>query len=476
MRDLLIRAGLLFEAARDEERFVRSFIRHDLRITRAAMLLGAFVYYIFALWDWTIDRAGWGTTHLVRVSVILAVLLPATALTLLPAAQRRLEWLLLAYCVVPAVCLSLIFAMLEHGFAYGAAGMLIIVLFVATLLPMRSPYFALFCLAAWVSFAICEALSAPERPGLPFVNNFVIGTSVTLAMYSVAAREIQARRQFRTATELREEKRRAEATLSTLRQTQASLIQAEKLASLGQLVAGVAHEINTPIGVAVMTSTAIEADVRRIAQSLESGRILRSELTASVGRITEGSRLLFSNLNRAADLVHSFKQVAVDQATGDRRSFAVAGWLHELLSSLGPLVRRKGHAVEVACPEGIVLESYPGALAQVLSNLILNAVVHAYPDGRHGLLRLTVAAEGEDGLRIVFSDDGRGIPPEHLGKVFDPFFTTRRGEGSTGLGLNIVYNLVATTLNGRIAVESEPGAGTRFTIDLPLAAGAEKPA
>jgi signal transduction histidine kinase len=184
-------------------------------------------------------------------------------------------------------------------------------------------------------------------------------------------------------------------------------------------------------------------------------------------------RLLFSNLTRAADLVHSFKQVAVDQATEERRSFELHCWLDDLLSTLGPLVRRKGHTVRIRCENGIVLDSHPGALAQVISNLALNAIVHGYPDGRSGVLEVSASCSGEGRLHIIVADDGVGIPPENLRKVFDPFFTTRRGKGSTGLGLHIVFNLVTSTLRGQIALSSNGDRGTRFTIDLPISLAEE---
>jgi signal transduction histidine kinase len=185
-------------------------------------------------------------------------------------------------------------------------------------------------------------------------------------------------------------------------------------------------------------------------------------------------RLLFSNLTRAADLVHSFKQVAVDQANEERRTFELSGWLEDLMSTLGPLVRRKGHAVRIRCEDGIVLDSHPGALAQVISNLALNAIVHGYPDGRAGVLDLTVSRSGDDHLCIIVTDDGIGIAPENLAKVFDPFFTTRRDKGSTGLGLHIVFNLVASRLQGHIALSSQTGAGARFVITLPLSLSQER--
>jgi two-component system, NtrC family, sensor kinase len=179
-------------------------------------------------------------------------------------------------------------------------------------------------------------------------------------------------------------------------------------------------------------------------------------------------RLLFSNLTRAVDLVQSFKQVAADQASGDRRKFPMQAWLRDLLTSLGPVLRKKGHEVVADCPDDLVIDTYPGALAQILTNLIINAVIHAFPDGRPGHMSVRVTRLRTDTVRIVFADDGRGIAREHIGKVFDPFFTTGRDQGNTGLGLHIVYNLVTAKLHGRIEIASEVGQGARFTIDLPV--------
>jgi signal transduction histidine kinase len=276
--------------------------------------------------------------------------------------------------------------------------------------------------------------------------------------------------------DLRGAKERADTALADLRNTQQSLIQAEKLASLGQLVAGVAHEINTPVGVAMTTSTAVQSEVEGLRQKLESGRLMKSDMTRTVERLTEGARLTFVNLNRAADLVYSFKQIAADQASGERRRFELKGWLHELLTSLGPMLRRAGHEMKVECPEDITIDSYPGALVQVITNLISNARDHAFPDGRTGHLALKVSRLRGDHVRIAFSDDGVGIPPEHMPKVFDPFYTTGRDRGSTGLGLHIIYNLVTGTLGGRIHLDSRPGAGTTVVIEIPMSLGPVEPA
>jgi signal transduction histidine kinase len=268
---------------------------------------------------------------------------------------------------------------------------------------------------------------------------------------------------------LRQAKEQADETLERLKETQADLIQAEKLASLGQLVAGVAHEINTPLGVALTTSTALDREATRLQESASSGILTRSEFNSGLGRLAEGSRLLLANLTRAIDLVYSFKQVAADQASGERRCFELKSWLEELLTSIGPVLRKTGHAVEVSCPPDIELNSFPGSLGQVLTNLIMNAIIHAYEPDQAGNLSISVLLPRPDMVRLVFRDDGRGIPPEHLPRIFDPFFTTGRERGGTGLGLHIVYNLVTAGLQGSIDVESTPGQGTAFTIDLPLA-------
>jgi len=266
---------------------------------------------------------------------------------------------------------------------------------------------------------------------------------------------------------LRRAKERADTALADLRQTQDDLIQYEKLASLGQLVAGVAHEINTPVGIALTTASSMSAEAKEFSDSASSGTLLRSQFDRFVARIAEGSQLLQTNLNRAAELVYSFKQVAVDQTSGDRRTFALDAWLAELLTSLGPVLRRSGHEVTLECPEGLTMDTYPGALAQVFTNLVMNAVSHAYDEDQAGYMKLQVEKSRPGWLRFTFSDDGRGIPADNHEKIFEPFFTTGRASGSTGLGLHIVYNLVANSLQGNIHLESEVGRGTTFIIDLP---------
>lgn len=266
---------------------------------------------------------------------------------------------------------------------------------------------------------------------------------------------------------IRQAKEQADNALASLRQAQTELIQAEKLASLGQLVAGVAHEINTPLGIALTTSTVLDDEVRQFRGSIGSARISRSALDRLVDRAGEGAALLIANLTRAADLVQAFKHVAADQVSGAKREFPVGKWLRELITSLGPMLRKAGHEVSTECPPHLVLDTFPGALGQIVTNLVVNANLHAFAEGQTGRIRITVSEAEEGRIRLVVADDGRGIPADQHARIFDPFYTTRRSEGSTGLGLHIVYNLVTNTLHGRLTLDSAPGQGTRFIIDLP---------
>jgi signal transduction histidine kinase len=188
---------------------------------------------------------------------------------------------------------------------------------------------------------------------------------------------------------------------------------------------------------------------------------------AEIARDT--SSLIVSNIGRAASLIQSFKQVAVDQTSGERRTFEVAGYIHEIIRSLTPRLKQTPHEVQVDCPPGLIITSYPGALAQLITNLIMNSLVHAYPDDRTGLMEIIVTANNDNTLTLTYSDDGVGIREGDRARVFDPFFTTRRAEGGTGLGLHIVYNIVTQTLMGTITMETGPD-GTCFAMVFPVPA------
>lgn len=291
----------------------------------------------------------------------------------------------------------------------------------------------------------------------------------------------------RTVRDVTEEARKAEEIFDTmlaleeayanLKDTQASLVQAEKMASLALLVAGIAHEINTPVGVAYSCSTHLATRARTIAADLSGGALKKSALETFLADAEEAGRLIHQNLERAAGLIQSFKRVAVDQTSQDRRRFALLPYLTEIAASLAPSLHHLRHGIRVDGPEDdpVSMDSFPGALSQIMTNMVMNADIHAFGPGDGDAAdapRLTITVEilPADEVEIRIADTGRGIPPDHLGRVFDPFFTTRRGEGGSGLGLHIVFNLVTQTLGGRITVDSPPGGGTTFTLRLPRTA------
>ena len=259
-----------------------------------------------------------------------------------------------------------------------------------------------------------------------------------------------------------------------LKDAQVLLAAQEKLVSLGSLVAGVAHELNTPIGNSLLMASTLHDKTLELAGGLEEGALRRSALSGYLEAARESSQLIMRSLHGAAELVSSFRQVSVDQSSVQRRRFELARACGEIMATMMNQVRLAGHALEIAVPGGIVMDSYPGPLGQVLINFVNNALVHAF-EGPGGTMRLSAALLGEDWVRIAFQDDGRGIPAQHLARVFDPFFTTRMGQGGTGLGLNIAHTITTTLLGGSIRVESEAGRGTLFVLELPLAAATAAP-
>jgi ligand-binding sensor domain-containing protein/signal transduction histidine kinase len=252
-----------------------------------------------------------------------------------------------------------------------------------------------------------------------------------------------------------------------LKETQAQLAAREKLASLGSLVAGVAHELNTPIGNSLLMASTLEEKTHALADRFAHNTLKKSDLETWIAAAREAASLIVRSLNGAADLVNSFKQVSVDQASTQRRRFDLGQACHEIAATMMNQVRRAGHTLDLQVPAGIVMDSYPGPFGQIVINFINNALLHGF-DAPGGHMRLVATPLDGERVRIEFADDGRGIAPEHLSRIFDPFFTTRMGQGGTGLGLNIAYNLVTTLLQGTIRVESRPGHGTVFIIELPL--------
>jgi signal transduction histidine kinase len=255
-------------------------------------------------------------------------------------------------------------------------------------------------------------------------------------------------------------------SLETLEKTRDQLVQLEKMAALGELVAGVAHEINTPVGVGVTAASFLDAKTHEIKKIYEAGELKRSELENYLQTVEEVSNSILINMERAAELVSSFKQVAVDQSSENRRQFILREYIHEILLSLRPRYKKTEHTIEVSCEDDIELNSFPGAFSQILNNLIMNSLVHGFQKIEKGIITVAISRQ-EKNILFVYRDNGRGMGPEEREKVFDPFYTTMRGKGGTGLGMSIVFNLVTQTLKGGIECESSPGKGVVFTMKFP---------
>lgn len=264
--------------------------------------------------------------------------------------------------------------------------------------------------------------------------------------------------------------------LSNLRTTQEELVRTERLASLGGLVAGVAHEINTPLGVCVTAVSHLESELDLLVEDFEAGRLSPESVSFFIEAAKEAMNIVNTNMQRAAKLVASFKQISVDQTSEASRTVALHGYFQEVLVSLGPSLKNKPVEVKLDCPATLSLKTLPGALAQVVTNLIMNSVQHGF-DGRPAELgkgQVMISAEPRgDVVLIRYTDDGVGMDAASLEKLFDPFYTTKRGRGGSGLGAHIVFNLVTGPMGGRIKAISESGQGLRYEISLPLASEIE---
>jgi signal transduction histidine kinase len=259
-------------------------------------------------------------------------------------------------------------------------------------------------------------------------------------------------------------------TLNQLRDTQDELVRQEKLASLGALVAGIAHEINTPLGICVTATSHVQGEIQHWREWHATGAFDPPRVAEMLDELDVTIRVLDSNIRRGAELVRSFKQIAVDQSSGKRRSFDLAEYLDEIVLSLKPKLKLSPCTMTVECPDGIVMSSFPGALSQVVTNLIMNALLHAFEGRDGGTIRVRGEADGDEVVLYV-SDDGIGMSDLDLKRFFDPFFTTKRGSGGTGLGAHIVFNQVTNVLGGSIQATSKPGEGLHLRLRLPRTLG-----
>jgi PAS domain S-box-containing protein len=308
----------------------------------------------------------------------------------------------------------------------------------------------------------------------PFLTRAVPLRDSTAAVYGWIGTHIDISERKRSEQELRNARDAAEAALRNLRETQNSLIEAEKLAALGRMVAGVAHEINTPVGTSLTVASSLERRTATFAAEAAQGNLKRSSLNEFLELSREASSQLVANLQHAAELIESFKQVATDQSYSNQRIFDLGDLTEQLVMSLRPGLGKQNLTLNVACQSDLTMNSYPGPYGQVLTHLFLNSVTHAFPDGKAGTIDIRVQAAGHDAVEVFFCDDGCGMSLDVRRKAFDPFFTTRRDQGRTGLGLHIVHTMVTNFLGGKLRLDSEPSKGTRIHLILPRTAQPSK--
>jgi signal transduction histidine kinase len=298
---------------------------------------------------------------------------------------------------------------------------------------------------------------------------YAVVTSLTDVTDQVLAQERTRQSQLELERKVAERTQHLQDALAKLQLLQVELVEAQKLASLGSLVAGISHELNTPIGVAVTTASSLSELMARTSLVLSGGAVSRSAMQGSLTMAQEMADLVLKSTEKASTLIASFKRVAVDDTSEKRRPFDLTALLDDLLLALHHSLKGCEWIVEPAIEPGLVLDSFPGPMDQVLTNLIQNAQFHAF--GGHGPGTLHIQARRVNATaEIVVRDDGVGMSPDVLRRVFEPFFTTRLGQGGSGLGLSIVRTLVTQKLGGTIRVESEPGLGTTFTLHIPLVA------
>jgi signal transduction histidine kinase len=325
--------------------------------------------------------------------------------------------------------------------------------------------------AAAAAFIVSLSIVWTTTFGIGYFGNpgLSMGERVTAAQVSILLVAIGASVLAAAFAEIRDKRRSAEAALRAS-ETQRYLIETERLAALGRLVAGVAHELNSPVGISLTVASTLAQRCKKFAGQIATGTVRRSALADFTDGCEDAAGQLVTNLQRAGELIQSFKQVAVDRSGAERRFFELRLATEQIVASVRPGLRKSRASLTLDIPFDIALDSYPGAYGQVLTNLIFNAVTHGFADGANGNMLIKAHRLGTDQVELIFSDDGSGIPEDVQRHVFDPFFTTRRAGGNTGLGLYIVHNLVTEQLGGRITLNSEQGKGTTISMTLPLLA------
>jgi signal transduction histidine kinase len=268
---------------------------------------------------------------------------------------------------------------------------------------------------------------------------------------------------------IKEQNLALENMMETLKGAQNELVQKEKMASLGNLVAGIAHEINTPIGICVTAITNLHHQYKSLQKQITDNTASDKHLNYFLEDVDEACTIIESNTLRAAELINSFKEIAVDQSSEASREINMKEYIAEILLAMRPILKKTPHEVLVTCPENLVVKTIPGAISQILTNMINNSIIHGFNDGEKGCLTITVVKEN-DGFGLCYQDNGKGLNNDEIKMLFEPFYTTKRGLGGSGLGAHLIYNIVTSSLHGKISVESEPGKGLRYNLFFPLEA------
>lgn len=251
-----------------------------------------------------------------------------------------------------------------------------------------------------------------------------------------------------------------------LETARSSLIQSEKMAALGNLVAGIAHEINTPVGIGVTAVTHLREEAERFEETYKQGLMKKRDLENFLNISRTSTEIVESNLVRASQLVRSFKEIAVDQSNDDVREIALLDYVNQIITSLRPKLKNRPILIDMDISSDLRARLNSGAFSQIITNLIMNSLVHAYNEGDKGHIKIEINADKQD-MIFSYEDDGKGMDATTVSKVFDPFYTTKRGQGGSGLGMHIVYNIVTQKMGGRIQCVSTPGQGVLFTVRIP---------
>ncbi len=362
----------------------------------------------------------------------------------------------LAYLTIPVTLIYFIYKRRDIPFnwIFAAFGIFILACGGTHMMDIWTTWYPNYWLFGYVK-AITAAASV--------ITAFLLVKLVPVALLIPSRRQLEGINEKLTQTnaELQNVNRRLE-------QTHDQLLQREKMAALGELVAGIAHEINTPVGIIVTSASLLAQQTDTLQDSYQQKTLAEGELMQYLSTAEESTALIQANATRAAELIQSFKQVAVDQTAGEQRHINMTRYIDETLASLAPALKKSAATIKVSGPSNLTLTTYPGALAQILANLVLNSLMHGFTEGEPGHIHIAVATK-EEKVILTYRDNGNGIPAGLREKVFTPFFTTRRNAGGSGLGLHILYNLVTQTLNGEVRIEDpHRDKGVMFVIEFPL--------